>query len=205
VNQLFDGTNVLQIDQHKRSWLEMLFSLEQRNQYAISGGGRHRGFAVEQGTAFLDRVKRILLGSHRPLHLLVLGANDQPILSMSRPWYWIFSNMTVSDGSGRVIGSVIKRWGFVTKKYELFEGTRSFANISSGIFKIWTFPVFSTSGQQIATISKKWGGLLKEYISDADKFGVSFDSQTLTDAQKAVIFAAALSIDFDYFENNNKR
>ena len=204
MNQLFEDANVLQIDQHRRSWLEMLFSLEQRNQYAITGNGRHRGFAVEQGTSLIDRLKRILLGSHRPLHILVFDASEKPALSLARPFYWIFSSMTVSDGSGKVVGSVQKRWGLVTKKYELFEGGRSFANISSGILKIWTFPVYNTSGQQIATISKKWGELLKEYISDADKFGVSFDGPQLTTAQKAVIFAAALSIDFDYFENNDK-
>ena len=64
---------------------------------------------------------------------------------------------------------------------------------------------FAPGGRQIATISKKWGGLLKEYISDADKFGVSFEAQNLTTAQKAVIFGAALAIDFDYFENNQGR
>ena len=205
MKQLFEGTSVLQIDQHARSWWEILLDWEQRNQYTISGNGHHRGYAVEQGKTLLDRIKRVFLGSHRPLHLLVFTGNDQVTLSMTRPFYWIFSEMTVSDGSGRVIGMVRKRWGFVTKKYDLLEGGKEFAKISSGIFKIWTFPVFSTSGPQIATISKKWGGLLKEYISDADKFGVSFDSERLTDAQKAVIFAAALSIDFDYFENNNKR
>jgi hypothetical protein len=205
MNELVEGTNVLQIDQHARSWWELLLNWEQRNQYAISGGGRHRGYAVEQGTTFVDRLKRVFLGSHRPLHIAVFNANNQVMLTLTRPFYWFFSNMTVQDGSGRVVGNIQMRFSFLRKKYDLYESGRHFAKINSGFFKIWTFPVFDPNGRQIATIAKKWGGLLKEYISDADKFGVSFEGQNLTTAQKAVIFGAALAIDFDYFENNQGR
>lgn len=139
------------------------------------------------------------------LELILSAGNDQPAVTMARPFYWILSNMSVAGADGRAIGSVVKRWSFFRKQYELFHGGRPFAKISSGLFKIWTFPVYDLNGSQIATISKKWGGLLKEYISDADKFGISFESTQLTTAQKAVVFAAALSIDFDYFENNQSR
>jgi hypothetical protein len=205
MDMLFADARVIQIEQHARSWWEILIGLEQRNQYAITVNGRHGGFAVEQGTSFLDRIVRIVLGSHRPLHLIVFTGNDQVTMNAKRPFYWIFSTMTVADGNGRSIGVVQKRWGIVTKKYDLVEGGRSFAKISAGLFKIWTFPVYDLAGKQIATISKKWGGLLKEYITDADRFGISFESTRLTTAQKAVVFAAALSIDFDYFENNQSR
>lgn len=205
VDVLFGDAKVIQVDQHARSWWELLLGLEQRNQYAITVNGQQRGYVVEQGTLLWDRIKRLILGSHRPLELILSAGNDQPAVTMARPFYWILSNMSVAGADGRAIGSVVKRWSFFRKQYELFHGGRPFAKISSGLFKIWTFPVYDLNGSQIATISKKWGGLLKEYISDADKFGISFESTQLTTAQKAVVFAAALSIDFDYFENNQSR
>lgn len=205
IENLFGDARVIQVDQHKRSWWEILFGFEQRNQYAFTVNGQHRGHVVEQGTFLWDRIKRIILGSRRPLQLLVSSANDQPALTMARPFYWILSKMSVTGPDVKAIGTVVKRWSFFRKQYELLEGGRPFARISSGLFKIWTFPVYDMSGAQIATISKKWGGLLKEYISDADKFGISFESTRLTSAQKVVVFAAALSIDFDYFENNQSK
>lgn len=202
MHAFLNGTTMLQIDQHARHWWEILFDFEQRNRYSVSDQLRHRGYVVEQGRTFLDVLTRLLLGSHRPLHLSVLGEHEEVAMSLRRPFYWLFSRMVVSDGSGAEVGVVLKRWSLLRKKYELQESGRTFAEISSGFFRIWTFPVVDLDGAPIATVSKKWGGLLREFATDADRFRVEFTSPTLSVRQKAVIFAAALSIDFDYFENN---
>ena len=55
---------------------------------------------------------------------------------------------------------------------------------------------------QTATISKKWGGALREVFSDADTFRIEFGTASWTEEQRAVLLAAAISIDFDFFENN---
>lgn len=206
LHALVNDTNVLQIDQHARHWWEMLLNWEQRNEYSISDGMRHRGYVVEQGKTLLDVLARMFLSSHRPLQLHVFGAGDQIAMTMTRPFYWILSRMSVVDGSGSLLGTVVKRWSIVRKKYDLYEGNRLFAVISSGFFRIWTFPVVdAATGQQLAVVSKQWGGLMREYMTDADKFRVEFTSPSLSVREKSVIFAAALSIDFDYFENNNRR
>ena len=49
-------------------------------------------------------------------------------------------------------------------------------------------------------ISKKWGGVVEEAISDADTFHVEFPP-TWTNSDKAVFLAAAFSVDLDCFEN----
>ena len=67
---------------------------------------------------------------------------------------------------------------------------------------MWTFPVEGADGARTATISKKWSGVLREALSDADTFRIDFGSGGWTDEQRAVILAAALAIDFDFFENN---
>ena len=53
-----------------------------------------------------------------------------------------------------------------------------------------------------ALISKRWGGGLREIFTDADTFMVDFGNGIWTEEQRQVIFAAAMSIDFDFFENN---
>jgi len=206
IHSIINGTNVLTIDQHARQWWELLLNFEQRNQYSISDSMRHRGYVVEQGKTLVDILIRMFLGSHRPLELHVFGPGDQVAMTLSRPFYWIFSTMSVIGGDGVSLGRVEKRWSLLKKTYDLYDGDRLFARISSGFFRIWTFPIFdAATGQELANVSKKWGGLLREYVSDADKFRIEFTSPSLTLAEKTIIFAAALSIDFDYFENNNRR
>ena len=56
--------------------------------------------------------------------------------------------------------------------------------------------------REIGTISKNWGGLLKEMFTDADRFHVSFGNQTWQ--EKAVIFSAGISIDMDFFDDNQR-
>lgn len=200
------GTNVLMVDQHVRHWWEILTSFEQRNSYAISDSVRQRGEVEEQGGTFGHAIRRILLSSHRGFVLHVTDNAGTVVMRLRRPFYWILSDMTVEDGSGRGIGRVVKRWHVLKKTYDLYEGGRAFAHIRSGLFRVWTFPVLdAVTRQPVATISKKWGGALREYVTDADKFRIEFHSPVLTTQQKAVIFAAALSIDFDYFENNQSQ
>ena len=49
-----------------------------------------------------------------------------------------------------------------------------------------------TRGVGEATISKKWGGVVREFFTDADTFMIDFGSGEWTDDQRRVIFAAAL-------------
>ena len=203
---IVDGTNVLTVDQHVRHWWEILTSFEQRNSYAIADSVRQRGDVEEQGGTIGHAIRRVFLGSHRGFVLHVTDNAGTIAMRLRRPFYWFLSDMTVEDSNGRAIGRVLKRWRIFSKTYDLFEGGRSFAQIRSGFFRIWKFPVLDAqTGQEIAVISKKWSGAIREYVTDADKFRIEFHSPVLTVPQKAVIFAAALSIDYDYFENNQNK
>lgn len=208
LGRFFYNASGFEIQQHARSWWEILFDWEQRNQYVIRDSrGGYRGAVVEQRTGFLAALTRSFLGSHRPLELAVFDAAEQNIiLSLRRPFYFFLSQMQVHDENGSIIGGVEKRLTFISKSYRLFDARGNvFAEIKSGLFKIWTFPVFDIRGAQIATIAKQWAGLLKEAMTDADRFTIDFAANELSIDQLAVVFAAALSIDFDYFENNQNR
>ena len=91
-------------------------------------------------------------------------------------------------------------------KYELQdEHGQTFAAVVRPLLNVWTFTIQDDTGRQRGEIAKKWTGLQREWLTDADKFRVMFDADDWSLNQKAVLIAAALSIDFDFFENNNKR
>jgi hypothetical protein len=207
LDYLLNQTNALTIDQDPRGWLEILLNWEVANEYSVHDGmGRIRGSVVEQGRGFGAALRRTLLGSHRPLHLAVFSSTEREIvLELQRSFFWLLSEMQVTAGSRR-IGTIIRRFTFIRSTYELRDqhGT-PFATIIRPVFGIWTFPIYGMDGQQRGEIVKKWSGLQREYLTDADKFRVSFGDGQWTLNQRAVIFAAALSIDFDLFENNRKR
>lgn len=205
---LLTKTNRILVDQNSREWYEILLDWEQPNQYAISDGqGRHRGWVVEQGRGFKAALRRVFLGSHRPLVLAVFSTfRDQVILELHRPFYVLLSKMDVATPEGRRLGSVEYQLSLLRRTYTLRDtGGREFAKIVSPLLKIWTFPVYDQFGEQRALITKKWAGLGQEWLTDADKFGIQFTNDNWTLEQRACVFAAALTIDFDFFENNQKR
>jgi len=187
----------------RKEWVEILVDFETRNQYAVRGaGGEELGTLAEEGGGLGRVLTRWFLRSHRPLDAALCDRAGAVLLRLSRPFFFLFSDLHVSDANGMRIGSVHRRFGILYRKYDLRDAFgRTFARVRSPLWRIWTFFVRAEDGRD-ATIGKKWGGLLREVFADADTFGVDFSQATWAPEERAVIFAAAVSIDFDFFENN---
>jgi len=195
------------IQQHAIHWWEILVNWEQANQYFIKEmGNRQIGFVYEESYGFVNALTRLLLGSHRPLKIKVYIQRSNDIaLELSRNFFFLFSDMEVVTPDGVRLGSVHRRFGLIYKRYDLRdERGNVFATIKSPMWRLWTFPVLDQAGNQQAVITKKWSGFAQEYLTDADNFMLDFGKKNWSIAQKAVIFSAALSIDFDFFENNQR-
>jgi len=187
----------------RKEWVEILVDFETRNQYAVRGaGGEELGTLVEEAGGLGRVLTRWLLRSHRPLDAALCDRSGAMLLRLSRPFFFFFSDLHVSGADGQPVGSVHRRFGILHRKYDLRDAFgRTFARVASPIWRIWTFFVEAEDGRD-ATIGKKWGGLLREVFADADTFGVDFSQATWSPEERAVIFSAAVSIDFDFFEDN---
>jgi uncharacterized protein YxjI len=190
----------------RKEWVEILIDFETRNQYAVRGaGGEELGTLAEQGGGLGRVLTRWLLRSHRPLEAALCDRAGALLLRFSRPFFLLFSDLHVTDAEGRRVGSVHRRFGILNRRYDLRDAFgRTFARVRSPLWRIWTFFVEAEDGRR-AAIGKRWGGLLREVFADADTFGVDFSQASFAPDERAVIFAAAVSIDFDFFENNAGR
>jgi uncharacterized protein YxjI len=187
----------------RKEWVEILVDFETRNQYAVrSAGGEELGTLAEEAGGLGRVLTRWLLRSHRPLDAALCDRSGEVLLRLSRPFFFLFSDLDVADSRGQRIGSVHRRFGILHRKYDLRDSFgRTFARVRSPVWRIWTFPVRAVDDRE-ATIGKRWGGLLSEAFSDADSFGIDFSRAAWSPEERAVIFCAAVSIDFDFFENN---
>ena len=188
----------------RKEWTEILIDFETRNRYEVmDAGGATLGAVAEVATGFSALLARTFLGSHRPLDVHVLDRDGSELLRLTRRFFWLFSSLAVARADGRPVGSVERRFGLLYKKYDLLDAHgRCFARVSAPRWRIWTFPVIGEDGLSEAVIAKKWGGALREVFTDADHYRVGFSAGSWTPDQRAVVFAAAISIDFDFFENN---
>lgn len=189
--------------QQRKEWIEIVVDFETFNQYRVlDSTQREIGSILERGGRTWTKIKRFLLRSHRPFEIDVFDAANARILHLARDFFFFFSDLAITAADGSKIGSVHRRFGVLYKKYDLCDETgRVFARIKSPLWRLWTFPILDEIGEERSNISKKWGGALKEIFTDTDTFRIDFANHPWTPRQRAVIFGAAISVDFDFFEN----
>ena len=76
---------------------------------------------------------------------------------------------------------------------------RVILEVSSPIWRIWTFE-FRRQGKVVAAVKKRWSGALSEIFTDRDNFLVEFSPGLPIEEERALVLAAAIFIDLQYFE-----
>ena len=188
----------------RKEWTEIITKFETKNKYEILDPmGQTIGAMAEVSGGFKGHLIRLITRSHRPLDISIVDQNVKLVARLQRKFFWFFSDLNIFASDGSFIGSIHRRFGIFHKKYDLMDNNQFiFAQIKSSIFRLWTFKIFDLRGRQVGVISKKWQGFLKEGFTDADMFGVDLSHSEWDAVKKLIVFCAAISIDFDFFEEN---
>ena len=204
LRQLLENRKTLYINQIKE-WIEIFTDFETRNKYQILDETQAEiGFLAEINNGLFSFFSRNLFGSHRPLEVSIWDHERQPVLNFKRPFFFFFSSFVVRNADGSELGQVKRRFGILNKKYDLLdENEKLFMTVKSPIWRLWTFWLLDLNGKEVGVISKNWGGLLKEVFTDTDRFQIDFPQ--IDWKKKAVVLATAISIDMDFFEENERR
>ena len=182
----------------KKEMFEAFTGFETQNNYVVQLQGGQALYAAEVNTGFLSRN---FLQQLRPFELVVADGQRNTRLRVKRPFRFMFHEITVMNGHGMVLGRVVKKFTFVNRLYEVKDGdNRTLFELKGPLFKPWTFRIENALGN-VGVITKKWSGLFKEAMTDADNFGLNLE-RDLPATQKAVLLGAVFLIDFVHFENN---
>jgi uncharacterized protein YxjI len=196
----FGACRRLTVRQRKR-WLEILLSFELKNSYDVYDENQMPVLRVrEEGTGFLSLLKRLFLGPTRPFQATVVDLGTQaPVLSLRRPFRFIFHRLEVTTPEGQPVGAIQRRWSWLRRIYEIEDASgQVIADIFGPILRPWTFEL-RVGGEVRGAIRKRWSGFLKEAFTDADNFGVEVE-QLGDPTLKALAFSATVLIDVVHFE-----
>ncbi|KAG8242724.1 hypothetical protein J6590_059968 [Homalodisca vitripennis] len=192
-------------------FVEILVGYETANRYAIKNTtGQNLYFAYEKSNC----LSRNALGHLRPFTIKVLDTTKVEVMRIKRrlacescwcPCY--LQKVEVFAPPKKLIGSVHQTCSvlcssFVVKNKKNVNVFRIKGPCCTyRICKNVNYKVVSEVGQkEIGSISKRWSGVLKESLTDADNFKVSFPLD-LNVKMKATLLGAVFLIDYMYYEN----
>ncbi len=185
----------------QRHELAEWFGFETRNKYEVlSASGTTLAFAAEQGKGFLGLLLRQFFGHWRRFELHFFLPDRQEFMRALHPFRWYFQELALEDMQGRRLGRIVKRFSIFSKRFDVHDQyDKVILEVSSPIWKIWTFP-FKRQDQQVAVVKKKWTGLLAESFTDKDTFLIEIEDTKLNEDTRCLLLASALFIDLMYFE-----
>ncbi|XP_038060625.1 phospholipid scramblase 1-like [Patiria miniata] len=197
---------------------EALTNIDTKNRYAVRNTMGQQVYFVHEESDFW---MRICCQSERGYLLHIVDNFGQEVIRVERPFKWCagccwFANadccaweVNVESPPGNIIGRVRQNQSPWKPYFDIIDAS------GNSVLKIRgpccacqeiccrsdvEFNVLSADeGSEVGKISKQWGGLVREWMTAADNFGVSFPRDM--DAKvKALMLAAAFLVDYMYFE-----
>jgi uncharacterized protein YxjI len=188
-----------------KEWSEILVGFEARNRFEIvTEAGETLGYAAEEGSGFGAILTRNFLGRLRPCTVRIFDQSRTEVGRGEKPFRWYFHRMDVFEGE-RKLGAIERQFSLLHRKFTV-EGPDGapILTIHSPLLRIWTFKILM-AGQEVGSVRKKWGGVLREMFTDADTFGIEFAEAILPAESKKILLVAVFLVDFVCFENNMNR
>ena len=171
--------------------------IELTNEYAISDQDGNKVGSVKQvGQGKGRKVLRALTNVDQflSLKLEIAEADGTVVLRLERGAKLFKSKIAVTDGSGKTIGSINQENVIGKIHFALEAGGRTVGSINAENWRAWNFNIQNHNGQEVARITKKWAGVMKEAFTTADNYFVEIN-QPIDEPLRSLVVAAALCVD----------
>lgn len=162
----------------------------------FTADGKLIGTAVERASGAIKFLKLLLNKNMLPFTVEILGADQNLLLTIHRPFTIFRSVVSVHDAGGAKIGHFRQRLLSLGGAFDVHNAAGGAIAMLKGDWKGWNFKFTDNSGQEIGSVSRQWGGIAKELFTNADNYVVRIDRTRVTDVRQVqLLLAAALCID----------
>ncbi|XP_065285742.2 phospholipid scramblase 1-like isoform X2 [Dermacentor albipictus] len=192
--------------QQKVELMEVFCGIETCNCYEAKNSVGQLIYNIKENSGFCTRC---CCGPRRCLEIDVLDFTNTAVIHIVRPlrcvhccWFCCLQEMEVQAPPGTPVAQIRQRWSICHPYFTIY--TQEDEPALNLVGPICTesvpckcdvkFEVRTMNGVAIGSVTKEWGGLVKEYFTDTDTFNVSFPLD-LDVNMKAALIAAALLIE----------
>jgi uncharacterized protein YxjI len=172
--------------------------IEMTNEYRIlDPEGEEIGAIRQEGQSKAKKLLRLVTSIDQFLthRLSVFEQDGTKLLEIVRPAKIFKSTLQIRDASGADSGAIVQE-NVVGKKHFALRGPsgEQLGSIDAENWRSWDFAVHDASGAEVARITKKWAGFLREGFTTADHYVLDITGPT-SPALRFVLVASAAAID----------
>ncbi|MET0333835.1 MAG: phospholipid scramblase-related protein [Rhizobacter sp.] len=130
-----------------------------------------------------------------PFHVEIRTPEGGKVLSVKRGISIFLSKVEVLDENDRLVGRFRQKLFSIGGKFDVLDPQDQVVCTLKGKWTSWDFR-FVRGNIELASVTKKWGGLGKELFTSADNYMLSIDKAVpATDPTRLLIVAAVMCID----------
>ncbi|MES2676228.1 MAG: phospholipid scramblase-related protein [Pseudomonadota bacterium] len=128
-----------------------------------------------------------------PFNVEVCTPEGGQVLSVKRGISLFLSRVEVFDEKGKLVGRFKQKLFSIGGKFDILDTQDNVICTLKGKWTGWDFR-FMRGDTELASVSKQWTGLGKEFFTSADTYMLSIDSAA-SDTNRILIVAAVMCID----------
>jgi uncharacterized protein YxjI len=198
--QLLDLTRLASVRISQRvEKLELFTGFESANRYDVLA---QDGTTIAHAAESTSGMQRFFLGSGRFESIDLLNASGQRVLSLKETWGFPFSTHHVTTSDGQPIFTVKQQFAFFSRKFGIWGDGMPDIRVKGPIIRPWTF--WAYEGERlVGKITKRYSGIGKEIMTDADNFDVEFFGPIANQQQRMRLLVMGFVVDMKFFENKN--
>ncbi len=199
--QLLDLTRYssVRIDQRVEV-LEMFTGFEGANGYDVLD---QDGQVIAHAAESTSGMQRLFLGSGRFESIELRSTSGDPIASLKERWGFPFSTHQIFDPVGQPQFQIRQRFALFQRRFAIWGDGSPEIRIKGPMFRPWTFWVHE-GNTQIGKITKRFSGIGKEMMTDADKFDIEFTSPIAHQEQRLRMLMMGFVVDMKFFEGKGR-
>jgi hypothetical protein len=171
--------------------------IELNNEYSVfDQHGRQLGAVRQVGQSAAKKAMRLLtsMDQYMTHKLQLVDMRGNVIYDITRPAKVMKSKVHVTDAAINEIGSIVQQNVIGKIRFSLDSGGHTYGSINAENWRAWNFNIQDHAGNEVARITKTWGGLATAMFTNADNYVVHVHAP-MADPLRALVIAAAVSVD----------
>lgn len=130
-----------------------------------------------------------------PFEVIIRTPDGQPVLCVRRGIALLVSSVDVLDEREQRVGGFKQKFFSLFDKFTVYGASDEPLCVLKGNWTSWDF-AFMAGDQELARVSKQWGGLAKEMFTSADNYVLQINPAVPPDSSlRMLILAAVMCID----------